>query len=45
MMGHDHQYAKYRSDGSEVDPWFLMEKPGLKLAYYTGSEENMDVDE
>ncbi|KAJ7071905.1 hypothetical protein B0H15DRAFT_965693 [Mycena belliarum] len=44
MMGPDYQYAHHLSDGSEVDRWFLVEKPGLKLAYFAGSEEDMDTD-
>ncbi|KAJ6489577.1 hypothetical protein C8R47DRAFT_1215388 [Mycena vitilis] len=44
-MAPDHQYAIYRSDGSEIDRWFLMQKPGCKLAYYTRPEESMEVEE
>jgi hypothetical protein len=44
MMAPDHQYRHYRTDGSEVDRWFLMEKPGLKLASLAGSEEEDDMD-
>ncbi|KAJ7039326.1 hypothetical protein C8F04DRAFT_1086450 [Mycena alexandri] len=42
MMAPDEQYRYYRADGSEVDRWFLTEKPTLKLASWTGSAEPMD---
>ncbi|KAJ7130701.1 hypothetical protein C8R46DRAFT_924766 [Mycena filopes] len=42
MMAPDNQYHHYCADGSEVDRWFLMEKPGLKLALWTGAPEPMD---
>jgi hypothetical protein len=40
----DHQYANYRTDGSELDRWLLMEKPGLKLASYIAGDDDMDED-
>ncbi|KAJ7751525.1 hypothetical protein DFH07DRAFT_745390 [Mycena maculata] len=43
MMGIDDQYALYRSDGSEVDRWFLKEQFSLPQADSTGSEDPMDV--
>jgi hypothetical protein len=27
----DHQYGKYIQDGSHIDRWQVIEKPGLKL--------------
>lgn len=44
MMAPDDQYHHHRADGSEIDRWFLMEKPGLKLASWTGASDNMDED-
>ncbi|KAJ7134133.1 hypothetical protein C8R46DRAFT_923377 [Mycena filopes] len=41
MMAPDAQYRLYKTDGSD---WFLMEKPGLKLALWTGSEDVEDDD-
>ncbi|KAF8177747.1 Neutral/alkaline non-lysosomal ceramidase-domain-containing protein [Mycena galopus ATCC 62051] len=49
MMAPDEQYTlvppEHRTPGSEEDRWFLMEKPGLKLAQLTGYEDDMDIDE
>ncbi|KAJ7175518.1 hypothetical protein C8R46DRAFT_890471 [Mycena filopes] len=42
MMAPDQQYGHYRTDGTEADRWFLMEKPGLKLASWIDSSEEMD---
>jgi hypothetical protein len=44
MMGPDEQYRHFRNDESAEDRWFLMEKPGLKLAQMTGYTENWDDD-
>ncbi|KAF8206086.1 hypothetical protein K438DRAFT_2014381 [Mycena galopus ATCC 62051] len=48
-MAPDKQYTlvppEHRPPGSEEDHWFLMEKPGLKLAQLTGYEHDMDIDE
>lgn len=41
MMGPDEQYRHYRDDESAEDRWFLMEKPGLKLAQMAEYEEDM----
>lgn len=44
MMGPDKQYPlhyPHGNDGSEVDRWFLMEKPGLKLANMLGLDEEV----
>ncbi|KAF8149308.1 hypothetical protein K438DRAFT_2086792, partial [Mycena galopus ATCC 62051] len=49
MMAPDEQYTlvppEHRPPGSEADRWFLMEKPGLKLAQLTGYEDDMDINE
>ncbi|KAJ7017467.1 hypothetical protein C8F04DRAFT_1244092 [Mycena alexandri] len=42
MMAPDEQYRHLRADGSEVDRWFLTEKPTLKLACWIGSADPMD---
>ncbi|KAJ7336135.1 hypothetical protein DFH08DRAFT_813380 [Mycena albidolilacea] len=39
MMAPDERYKTRFQDGSEVDRWFLMDKPGLKLAERAGLEE------
>jgi hypothetical protein len=39
MMAPDERYKTRFQDGSEVDRWFLMDKPGLKLAECAGLEE------
>lgn len=41
MMAPDEQYGSTFKDGSEVDRWYLMEKPGIKIAKMAGSEEFM----
>jgi hypothetical protein len=41
MLAPDEQYAKSFKDGSELDRFFLMEKPGLKLMEMTGVGENL----
>ncbi|KAK6988454.1 hypothetical protein R3P38DRAFT_3443756, partial [Favolaschia claudopus] len=41
-MAPDHQYAIHRNDGSEIDRWFLFEKPRLKQASRAGTTESMD---
>ncbi|KAJ7120709.1 hypothetical protein C8R43DRAFT_1136650 [Mycena crocata] len=43
-MAPDEQYRHLRDDESAEDRWFLMQKPGLKLAQWAGFEENMDED-
>ncbi|KAK7029260.1 hypothetical protein R3P38DRAFT_2461887, partial [Favolaschia claudopus] len=35
-MAPDSQYQTYRTDGSHLDRWFLMQEPGAKLASWTG---------
>jgi hypothetical protein len=42
MMGPDAQYRHYRDDDSAEDRWFLMEKPGLKLAQMTEYTEDIN---
>ncbi|KAJ6588756.1 hypothetical protein B0H19DRAFT_1302248 [Mycena capillaripes] len=44
MMAPDMQYEHYRRDGSEIDRWFMMEKPGLKLASWTAASDSMEED-
>ncbi|KAJ6525179.1 hypothetical protein B0H19DRAFT_1085021 [Mycena capillaripes] len=44
MMAPDNQYHNYRVDGSEIDRWFLVEKPGLKLASWTAASDRMEED-
>lgn len=41
MMAPDETYKTRIHDGSEVDRWYLMEKPGLKLSQRVGLEELM----
>jgi hypothetical protein len=41
MLAPDEQYAKSFKDGSELNRFFLMEKPGLKLMEMTGVGENL----
>ncbi|KAK6967044.1 hypothetical protein R3P38DRAFT_2589663, partial [Favolaschia claudopus] len=43
-MAPDHQYVIHRSDGSEIDRWFLFEKPRLKHASRAGTTESMNED-
>ncbi|KAF8200585.1 hypothetical protein K438DRAFT_1582373 [Mycena galopus ATCC 62051] len=45
MMGPDGQYRHHRDDESAEDRWFLMEKPGLKLAQMMGYNYNDENDE
>lgn len=45
MMGPDEQYRHYRDDESAEDRWFLMEKPGLKLANMMGYQEDNQEDD
>ncbi|KAL1681733.1 hypothetical protein EV122DRAFT_287879 [Schizophyllum commune] len=35
MMAPDPSYGKFHQDGTENNRWYLMEKPGLKLLYFT----------
>ncbi|KAJ7714320.1 hypothetical protein B0H16DRAFT_1618915 [Mycena metata] len=44
MMAPDEQYQHYpgRAEGSEVDRWFLTEKPTLKMASWTSAAEPID---
>ncbi|KAJ7798489.1 hypothetical protein B0H14DRAFT_2617832 [Mycena olivaceomarginata] len=39
MMAPDERYKTRFHDGTEVDRWYLMEKPGLKLTERAGLEE------
>jgi hypothetical protein len=39
MMAPDERYKTRFHDGTEVDRWYLMEKPGLKLTERVGLEE------
>ena len=39
MMAPDQRYKYFCKDGTEVDRWYLMEKPGVKLL---GSEDLME---
>ena len=36
MLALDQRYPLFFNDGSEVDRWYLMEKPGLKLSQMIG---------
>jgi hypothetical protein len=42
MMAPDEQYATWCHDDSEVDRWYLMEKPGIKMLQRAGEEEFME---
>lgn len=39
MMAPDERYKTRFQDGTELDRWFCMEKPGLKLSERVGLEE------
>ena len=39
-MAPDPTYQKFYQDGTEVDRWYLTEKPGLKLSQMIGIEED-----
>jgi hypothetical protein len=41
MLAPDEQYAKTFHDGSELNRFYLMEKPGLKLMKMIGLAENV----
>jgi hypothetical protein len=41
MLAPDEQYTKSFKDGSELNWFFLMEKPGLKLMEMMGVGENL----
>jgi len=32
MMAPDRRYPEFFQDGSQLDRWYLVEKPGLKLS-------------
>jgi hypothetical protein len=44
MMAPDNQYRHLRTDGSEIDRWFMVEKPGLKLASWKGHVDDTEED-
>lgn len=41
MMAPDIQYASLHQDGTELDRWYMMEKPGIKIGHMAGEEEFM----
>lgn len=41
MMAPDEQYKRTYQDGSEVDRWYMMEKPGQKILQMLGMEEEI----
>lgn len=41
MLAPDPRYGTRYHDGSEVNRWYLMEKPGLKLSQQIGLAENI----
>lgn len=44
-MAPDQRYKTRFHDGTEVDRWYLMEKPGLKLFERAGLDELLDSDD
>lgn len=44
MMAPDKQYPKRYQDGSELDRWYMMERPGLKISQMQGYQELDDSD-
>lgn len=45
MMAPDTRYGSRIQDGTELDRWYQMEKPGLKLSQKMGFEEVLAEDE
>ncbi|KAJ6566790.1 hypothetical protein B0H19DRAFT_1067069 [Mycena capillaripes] len=45
MMAPDKRYGTRFRDGTEIDRWYLMEKPGLKLAERVGLEELLSAED
>ncbi|KAJ6504329.1 hypothetical protein C8R47DRAFT_1174826 [Mycena vitilis] len=45
MMAPDERYKTRFHDGTEIDRWYLMEKPGMKLSERAGLEELMASEE
>lgn len=45
MMAPDERYKTRFHDGTEVDRWYLMEKPGLKLSERAGIDELLDSED
>ncbi|KAJ7450377.1 hypothetical protein FB451DRAFT_1285800, partial [Mycena latifolia] len=43
MMAPDERYKTRFHDGTEVDRWYLMEKPGLKLSERVGLESSLQT--
>ena len=41
MMAPDTQYASWCKDGTELDRWYMMEKPGIKIGHMAGEYEFM----
>ena len=39
MMAPDIRYASLHQDGTELDRWYMMEKPGIKIGHMAGEEE------
>lgn len=45
MMAPDTRYKTRIEDGTELDRWYQMEKPGLKLSQQMGYEEILAAEE
>ncbi|KAJ6576383.1 hypothetical protein B0H10DRAFT_2236364 [Mycena sp. CBHHK59/15] len=45
MMAPDERYKTRFNDGTQVDRWYLMEKPGLKLSERVGLDEFLDSED